>query len=284
MTGRVQRGGFALLALFVLSSCEPHVPIGDNADIVESRVCVDPDEGHVLTIAGASVDIPSDALPYQQCLTLKRIGDLELPGEFDLLGPIVQVSAETGLNVERPYTLTMSYRGDPERVVVARYLGDGEWIRAGDVVLEQVVVTADTALLRTFYGGTLAVIDYPDAECLTDSDCIADGTVCDERFQCAETFCEGDDDCAEEERCGPGNECIEACEGDPDCEEGICLEDGSCAFTTCFDAFDCPDDQFCYIDEENFFDPPFRDEAGDDGEEPEGICIPIDGAEDFIDE
>lgn len=256
----------------VALACEPHAPLGADPTIREREACLLAEDGGQIFVSGASLDVPADALFDDACLRLSHASTIPAPEAFELLSPIVVVEPEASTELRRPYTLTIDYEGESSSAAVARYVGGGEWVRAGELVLETIIVGGDSASVRTFFDGVLAVVDAPDAECLTDADCLEEGTLCDARFTCGDVFCEGDEDCDEGAYCGVDNECIGGCESDADCDAGFCSDAGACELEPCVDDFDCAAEQFCFFDP-TFFEGPFTDPEEFDEEDIVGLCV-----------
>lgn len=248
-------------------SCQPYIPVGDDSAILESTACL-AQEGGRIDVLGATLELPPDALFQEVCLTLRH--EQEAPTQWEVLGPVISITADRVAQLERPYTLSVAFQGELGTSHPVRNEG-GEWLRVGDSAFEQVVMSNGRARIQSYFAGSVAVISVPDAECTTDLDC-AEDDFCAEDFTCVVARCELDLDCDDGYFC-LDDICEEGCEVDAECAEFgvVCGVDGFCEFVECEDDDECPDGQHCNFEA-------FEEEFG-------GICIPEDwDDDDFTDD
>ena len=246
---------FALVTL----ACQPHSPAGDDSAILETTKCIGADGGR-LDVLGATLEVPSDALLHEVCVTLRH--EAVGPPGFLSLGPVVSISADRPAQLERPFTLSVAFTGELGTSHPVRQDG-AEWVRVGDSTFEQVVMSNGRARIQSYEAGSIAVVEIADAECLTDLDCDVD-SACDEFFECFLAFCEEEEDCEDGFGCFE-EECVPGCVVDADCADFgvVCGFEGLCEFIECEFDDECPLDQHCAFE--------FLAEGAG-----EGICIPED--------
>lgn len=251
----------ALVPLLALS-CQPHVPVGDDSALLESTKCFASDGGRI-DVMGAPLELPPDALFEEVCLTLRH--EQDAPSEWEVLGPVISITADRTAQLERPYTLLVAFEGELGTAHPVRNDG-GEWLRVGDAAFEQVAMSNGRARIPSYFGGSIAVVSVPDAECTTGIDCAFDD-FCTEDFTCVVASCEEDPDCAEGYFCLE-DVCEEGCEVDADRAEFgvVCGIGGFCEFIECDNDDKCPAGQHWNFEA-------FEEEFG-------GICIPEDWDDD----
>ncbi len=247
-------------------ACTPYIPVGDDSAILETTDCF-AEEGGRIDVMGATLEIPTNALFQEVCLTLRH--ETEAPTAWEVLGPVVSITADRAAQLERPYTLSVAFQGELGTSHPVRNDG-GDWIRVGDSAFEQVVMSNGRARIQSYFAGSVTVISVPEAECTTDLDCDQDD-FCAEDFTCIVASCEVDPDCDEGYFCLE-DFCEEGCEVDADCAEYgvVCGVDGFCEFVECEIDADCDAGQHCNYEA-------FEEEFG-------GICIPEDWDDDDEDE